>query len=79
MFIRNYFFVFTEDFLKYSDFQQSNQLIWAVFQNFIVLNDTILIKIKNSESYHFSISKEEVGEEKFKEIITFLVTKIKRG
>ncbi|MGZ4034307.1 MAG: hypothetical protein ACXVPU_14140 [Bacteroidia bacterium] len=71
-------FSLTDEFFKYSDFQQSFQVLWSVLGNFTVLNDTILIRIKDHISYNFSISKLEIGEDKFNETIAFLSNKIKR-
>ncbi len=68
---------FQDENFCYSDHKYDLKISWFVLDSFKVLEDVLLIELRDNIIANFALNKEEVGEENFKKIINLLKEKIK--
>lgn len=69
-------YTFWDDGLEYKDFEKSFRFKWHLFQVIHNYQDTIIITLKNGGIAMFAISKSEVGEETFTELLYIFKEKV---
>ena len=67
---------FTEDNLKYSDFESEKIIEWNKFSTYTVIEDNLFMFTKNFEP--FIIGKSELSTENYNDIIKLVDSKIKK-
>lgn len=70
--------VFNENYFRYKDFQVDQKISWELFEGFKVINENLFLNLINSKGSGYIISKVELDEEKFNELIKFLEKKLKK-
>lgn len=70
---------FEEEHFCYSDFKYDLKISWTAFTTFKILDDRVLLELKDNIIGTFVLSKEEIGHQNFQKIIIFLESKIKKN
>lgn len=68
---------FNEEYLGYKDHKYETKIKWETFKDFKVIEDNIFLFLDAKNYHSYIISKKEVGEEAFDQLINFLNKKIK--
>jgi hypothetical protein len=69
-------FEFREESLYYRDIEITYNFPWSSYGEIKFSKGVLLIKLKNSDSYHLTLSENVISREKMKEVISFLNAKI---
>lgn len=69
---------FNEDYFGYKDYKFDLKIKWKGFSGFRVIEDNLFLDIMNNHLLSYILGKEEIGEEQFQSLITFIETKLKR-
>ncbi|KFF07493.1 hypothetical protein [Flavobacterium reichenbachii] len=70
---------FLEDNFCYSNYKFDLKIKWETIKTFKVINDYIILELRDSIACNFILEKEEVGIEDFEKIIVFMESKIKKN
>ncbi len=68
---------FNEEQFHYSDFKYDLKINWSSFTKFRIIENNLILELRDNIIANFFLNKEEVGEENFDKIIHFLEGKIK--
>jgi hypothetical protein len=71
------FWEFNEESFHYSDFKYDLKINWSSFTKFIIIENNLILELRDNITAAFFLNKEEVGEENFDKILHFLEGKIK--
>ncbi len=69
---------FNEDYLGYKDYKFDLKIKWNGFSGFRVIEDNLFLDLVDNNLSSYIIGKEEVGEDQFQNLLTFIETKLKR-
>lgn len=69
---------FLDDSFCYSNYKFDLKIKWEAIKTFKVVNDYIILELRDNIACNFILEKEEVGLQNYNEIIVFLESKIKR-
>ena len=68
---------FNEEQFYYSDFKYDLKINWNSFTKFRIIENNLILELRDNIIANFFLNKEEVGEENFDKIIHFLEGKVK--
>jgi hypothetical protein len=57
---------------EYQDSGKSSRLKWDLFKPVEIFRNIIILTLKDGDSYYFTIAREEIGDEDFKDICNIL-------
>jgi hypothetical protein len=69
-------FIFSDYSIEYSDAEKLYKHCWPLFSRFIIIDDTILIILKESSAVLFTLSKKELGEGNYAAVCELLKEKL---
>jgi hypothetical protein len=69
---------FNKDYFGYKDYKFDLKIKWEGFSGFRVIEDNLFLDVINNQLLSYILGKEEIGEEQFQNLITFIETKLKR-
>lgn len=70
-------FEFTNDYLGYSDYKHEAKLKWFAFKGYRLIEDTLFIDLHAKNGISYIISKSEIHENQWDEILSIVKEKIK--
>ncbi|MFN7675571.1 MAG: hypothetical protein ACK5ON_06365 [Flavobacterium sp.] len=73
------FWEFNEEQFYYSDFKYDLKVNWSSFTKFRIVENNLILELRDNIIATFFLNKEEVGQENFDKIIHFLEAKIKNN
>ena len=69
-------FIFSDSGIEYSDAEKLYKHSWPLFSRFVIIDDTILIILKESSAVLFTLSKKELGESNYTTVVEILKEKL---
>jgi len=69
-------FIFSDYGIEYSDAEKLYKHSWPLFSRFVIIDDTILIILKESSAVLFTLSKKELGENNYNTVVEILKEKL---
>lgn len=68
-----------EEQFYYSDFKYDLKINWSCFTKYSVIENNLILELRDNIIANFVLNKEEIGEANFNEIILFLNERIKNN
>ncbi len=75
---QNIIWKFEDERFCYADYRMDLKINWFSFKEFEILDDSLILELRDNITAIFVLSKEEIGNQNFEAIIAFLETKIKK-
>ena len=69
---------FKDDIFHYSDYKYDLKINWSAFAKFKIIENNLVIELRDNVMASFFLNNEEVGDENFDKIIIFLESKLKK-
>jgi hypothetical protein len=69
-------FIFSDYGIEYSDAEKLYKHSWPLFSRFVIIDDTILILLKESSAVLFTLSKKELGDSNYTAVCEVLTEKL---
>ncbi|MDP2161467.1 MAG: hypothetical protein Q8K02_13360 [Flavobacterium sp.] len=69
---------FNDDYFSYKDYKYEAKIKWNAFKNYRIIEDNIFLDLNVGNQSSYILSKEEIGNDSFENIIELIHTKINR-
>jgi hypothetical protein len=69
---------FNDEYLRYKDYKFETKVKWIAFKNYRIIEDNIFLDLDLGNHSSYILSKEEIGNDSFENIIKLVNTKINR-
>ncbi|HSD08283.1 hypothetical protein, partial [Flavobacterium sp.] len=69
---------FNDEYFNYKDYKYEAKIKWNAFKNYRIIEDNIFLDLNIGNQSSYILSKEEIGNDSFENIVELVHTKINR-